>query len=84
MWTMVGDVVEPDRESHGAASIGTPKEQPPRNLSGHRTGRVRQRWKVDSSESRRRGKTAVTVEALRPTSVERQRGKRTRTYRRLP
>jgi hypothetical protein len=39
-------VVNPDRESCGAASIATPKEQPPRNLSGKRTGRVRQRWKI--------------------------------------
>ena len=39
-------VVNPDRESCGATSIATPKEQPPRNLSGQRTGRVRQRWKI--------------------------------------
>ena len=40
-------VVNPDLESCGATGIATPKEQPPRNLSGQRTGRVRQRWKLD-------------------------------------
>ena len=56
---------------------GAPKEQPPRNLSGQRTDRVRQRWKAGGPPPHRRGKRRTAGrEALR---CRRQRGNHNRT-----
>src|SRR4029079_1898956 len=47
---------EPARESrtHPIRMRAAPKEQPPRKLSGHRTGQARQRWKAARPGSRAR------------------------------
>ncbi len=77
----------PVGRAHGAATVayGAPKEQPPRNLSGQRTDRVRRRWKAGGPPPHRRGKYRSgprRPDRSRSSQVPRQRGNQPEDHRR--